>query len=204
MAVDVKGLSIQDIMSTYSAEDIKNMDRRDAAKITSRLVSAANKRLRRLKGSEVSSPLTKTDFFSVKDKDVRHIAKEYERLFEFLNKPTSTIKGYKKWRKKIKNEILGLDQNGVIEGALEDVFWDMYKDLYKDNRLFYKKEYKYETFEVIREEVLTSDRPDIVELRKKAFRRLLETDAIDQNEYERIVEKYSSLGGLYPDNEGNE
>ena len=53
--MNVKGLSIKDILN-IDLDAFNNLSESDLRKITSRLVSASNKRIRRLKEHDINSP----------------------------------------------------------------------------------------------------------------------------------------------------
>lgn len=103
--IQVGGLSIKDIMnipmgelSTYSLTDIKNL--------TSRLVSAGNKRARRFIAKYGANSIklksyTSKGKFSVKGiKTTKEALSEFERVSEFLSRKTSSIKGLKAYKKR--------------------------------------------------------------------------------------------------------
>lgn len=108
--INVSGLSIKDILN-MDYDDIRKLSESDLSRITSRLVSSANKRIKRLSQSDIGleSPAIESfrqrmggaEKFSVKvsgDKGERqgklqHIFTEAKH---FLNLKTSTVGGYKK------------------------------------------------------------------------------------------------------------
>ena len=98
-----KGKSIGDI-SSMSIEELNAMDRPTLAKAVSRLASAANKRLKRFEGSELESPATKSveksgGKFGTRGKTLNQLRSEFIRAKNFLGNKTSTIKGYKQFKK---------------------------------------------------------------------------------------------------------
>lgn len=105
--VNVTGLSIQDILD-MNPEDILKMKDADLTAIGKRLVSASNKRIRRLlasPGGEYSPALKKApkEGFSVDiAKGGTHrnkVLSEVTRMREFLSKKTSSVRGFTKVRK---------------------------------------------------------------------------------------------------------
>ena len=111
--MNVKGLSIKDI-TNLDWEDVSKLTRKELASITSRLVSASNKRLKRLEQSDSlgESPALR----SVKDRtgDIRFSVKgkthgQLERVFKeakhFLNLKTSTVSGYRNVLKNVRETI---------------------------------------------------------------------------------------------------
>lgn len=124
--MNVKGLKIKDILN-IDLETFNKLNESELRAITSRLVSAGNKRIRRLQEHEINSPaiqsLGKEKKFSTKlDKDtskqqrVNKLRGEFSRARSFLNAETSTIGGYKKFAKRTRSRIaseLGLSTKQV-------------------------------------------------------------------------------------------
>lgn len=105
--MNVKGLSIQDIMN-IDLDTFNKLNESELRHITSRLVSAGNKRIRRLKEKEINSPalqgLGKEQTFSTKlsqdtskQQRVNKLRQEFARARNFLTSETSTITGYKNY-----------------------------------------------------------------------------------------------------------
>lgn len=130
--VDVTGLSINDIMN-LDFDFLNSLQEKDIKKLTSRLVSAANKRIRRLRDSDVgkySPALNKVDkmgrLFSVEGKNTNEVRREFKMVKSFLQKKTSSISGYKKHRKETM-ERLGIKKWQSKEQEQE--FWSMYREI---------------------------------------------------------------------------
>ena len=117
--MNVKGLKITDILN-IDLDTFNKLNESDLRHITSRLVSASNKRIRRLEKHNINSSalqgLGKEKVFSTKlPKDVspqqrvNQLRAEYSRARSFLNAETSTIGGYNKFvrrtRKRIAKEL---------------------------------------------------------------------------------------------------
>lgn len=120
----VKGKSIKDIMS-IDPKDILKMSRKELSTYTSRLASAANKRLKRMYGKE-KNKFEYKDKFSVKDKNINQLRAEYARAKSYLQSNNS-LSGMKKTKKKVIN---GLKKQGVkITGKQYNKFWSVYKRL---------------------------------------------------------------------------
>lgn len=105
--MDVKGLSINDIMN-LSWERLNKLSEKELKQVTSRLVSASNKRLRRLENTTRG----KSSFayqtvenrgrkFSVRGKDVNQTKQEFKLAKQFLGYKTSTVKGWKAYRESV-------------------------------------------------------------------------------------------------------
>ena len=105
---DVTGKSIRDIMNIAEG-DFLSLTEKEQKAVTSRLVSAANKRVRRFVKSvgEVNlKSYTSEGKFSVKGKTKKggELAHEFNRVKEFLSRKTSSIRGYKQFKKKLNEE----------------------------------------------------------------------------------------------------
>ena len=124
--IDVTGMSIHDIMN-IDIETFNKLGEKDLRRITSRLVSASNKRIRALEKKELSTPAYRglgTDVrFSTKlsgdmtaSQRVNKIRQEFSRARNFLSLKTSTISGYKAVIKETKrnlSETLGLSPKQI-------------------------------------------------------------------------------------------
>ena len=140
-SIDVSGLSIEDIMD-IPFEMLNKLNRRDLAKITSRLASTANKRIKRLLNSEygeVSRALESiinrvkksgTTAFSVKGKDVNQLRNEFAQVKNFLNLKTSSVVGTKKVINKTL-ERLGVDRTNW-SNAKNKRFFKIYRKLVEE------------------------------------------------------------------------
>ncbi len=103
--MNVKGLRISDILD-IGLDEFNKLKESDLRHLTSRLVSASNKRIRRLEKHDLNTPayqqLGKTKSFSTKlpkgtssQQRVNRLRAEFSRARNFLASETSTIAGYK-------------------------------------------------------------------------------------------------------------
>lgn len=110
--IDVTGMSINDIMD-IDIETFNVLGERELRAITSRLVSASNKRVRALQQRDINSPAlrslgTDTAFSTQLPQDinpkqrVNKLRSEFARARNFLQMKTSTIKGYKRYAKQLR------------------------------------------------------------------------------------------------------
>ncbi|MBO7696331.1 MAG: hypothetical protein J6T10_27150 [Methanobrevibacter sp.] len=108
--MNVKGLSIEEIMN-IDLNSFNKLNESELRAITSRLVSAGNKRIRRLQGHDINSPAiqslgddktfsTKLPANISKQQRVNKLRQEFARARSFLTSETSTIRGYKKFKKR--------------------------------------------------------------------------------------------------------
>ena len=113
--IDVTGLSIEDIMD-IDIDTFNRLGERDLRAITSRLVSASNKRIRSLEKRGINSPAVRSlgsdGSFSTKlpsgvnkTQRVNKLRSEFSRARNFLQMKTSTIKGYKSYEKQVKQDL---------------------------------------------------------------------------------------------------
>lgn len=98
MKINVNGMSVEDIMKLSQA-DIGRLSRQDLAKVTSRLASAANKRIKRAVGTPYEQTILHragNATFSVKGKNQGQLQGEFARARNFLQKKTSSVSGASK------------------------------------------------------------------------------------------------------------
>lgn len=134
MARTYKQLSI---VSGMTVDDILKMDEKtfdalslsDLRKITGRLVSAGNRRLRAWEKREISTPATRSvdesgGAFSIAGKTKSGVVSEFMRVKKFMNRKTSTMKGFQEWQQNIETtltkknvplEISENDKKGYLE-----------------------------------------------------------------------------------------
>ena len=128
MPYDVTGKSIRDIMNIAEG-DFLSFTEKEQKLVTSRLVSAANKRARRFvkaTGQDINlKSYTSGGKFSVKGKTKKggELYKEFKRVKEFLSRKTSSARGYKEFIKKMKEppKYVGgrKEEAGVTEEGIE-------------------------------------------------------------------------------------
>lgn len=149
---DVTGLSIKDIAS-LSKSTIDQLSKSDLSKVTSRLVSAMNKRIRYLGKNAIGrlSPtyqayekrvrkgLGRDGFYSVKGKDPQQLKDLYKQLSKSLTSDVTTVKGWKKHRQEVFDQ-LGYDFNN--DQDREKKFWELYRKFQEQDPSYkqYRKE----------------------------------------------------------------
>ncbi len=130
-------MKITDIMD-LDWDDVRNMTRKELASITSKLASAANKRLRRFEEKGEVSPAyryaQRAGDFSVRNKNVNQLRAEYVRAKTFLQQETSSLR---KWEHVKTETVQTLNDMGVripkedvgkvmrIYGKVKDEFPDL-------------------------------------------------------------------------------
>ena len=129
-----------------TSKEFKKMDYSEQKRITSKLVSAMNKRIKRLGMSEIGrlSPTyqayeNRGSYYSIKDKEGKTLSGDalynrYEQLASSLEKATSV----RKW-KKLRNETLTKLNIEDIDTETEKAFWSMYRKFQEEPSRKYKQ-----------------------------------------------------------------
>lgn len=108
--MNVKGLTILEILD-IDLDAFNKLNESELRAITSRLVSAGNKRIRRLEKHNINAPAlqglgkekrftTKLQKGTPKQQRVNKLRAEFSRARSFLTSETSTIKGYKNFQER--------------------------------------------------------------------------------------------------------
>lgn len=137
--INVGGLSTKDIINI--GDNIVNYKRNDLARIVGRLVSTANKRIRKLGSTKLGqlSPAYRSrmgvnrykrksrtyGFFSTVGKNRSQLLREYKEAKGFLELKTSTVKGWNAIRQDIEQSI-GID---LSTKRKQNKFWKVYREL---------------------------------------------------------------------------
>lgn len=145
--MNVKGLKITDILN-IDLNTFNSLNESQLRSILSRLVSASNKRIRRLEEHNINSPalqgLGKQKVFSTKlptdtskQQRVNRLRSEFARARSFLTSETSTIGGYKKFTKRTTERIakelnidIGTLKDKIDVGKLFDLLHKAQRDGY--------------------------------------------------------------------------
>ena len=115
--VNLKGVSI-DKLTNLSATQIKQYDRKNLAKIVTKLSSAANKRVKNLEEHGYNTPAlrkaSRGGNFGAKGKNLKQLRSEYKRVSGFLKSETSTVRGYKSFLNRLSKKF---KEKGVKVGG---------------------------------------------------------------------------------------
>lgn len=134
--VDVRGMSIDDILA-IDPDRISRMSDADLTAVSKRLVSATNKRVRRLRASKTGkfSPAlhdVPEKGFSVnfaKDKNHRNrVYEEFSRMRDFLGRKTSSAKGWRDVRRQLHEKY-----NAPMDPEKASDFWRGYREFAAGN-----------------------------------------------------------------------
>lgn len=121
--MEVKGKSIQDIIS-MDMDDIMKMNSKDLKSLTNRLVSASNKRLKRLSQHSMGwiSPVYQKEKFSTRNKGRNELLREFKKTKNFLTAKTSTVRGWNFVRADMEKNLGGRLPKGKTRK-----FWRVYR-----------------------------------------------------------------------------
>lgn len=124
---DVTGKSVKEL-SQLSLNQLKKIEDKDVRTITSRLVSASNKRLRRLEkaGFKVATETRTIQPFSIKGKSIDEVREVFAKASYFLQLKTSTVKGQEDIKKRV--EAVTGQELTTEESILLNKAWGSYKD----------------------------------------------------------------------------
>lgn len=204
---DLTGSTIDELMSL---DNLYQLDKDSSKAVLNRLVSAANKRLRRLMKLDIPSPaliqrregasgatgngvtvnmkLTKTKKMKIKMfsskglKTTNEVRSQIRHVQNFLKSDTSTVKGYRKYRNGIVDR-MGREFKNKSE---EKRFWKVYEML--------KDKYGGEIYEVYR-----SDQVQKWLLEESGGRRMNRKDLYDSmvirmnEEYQKKIDKENAI-----------
>ena len=145
--MNVKGMTIKDIME-IDPDDLLKMNRQQLASITNRLISASNKRIRRLEQTSlgrtspayVSASKRDNGIFSIRGKDLNQVRHVFARAKGFLSMKTSTLGGWREVREDVEERLGG----GMTERQSKK-FWKAYRELEERKGGFLDKTYKNRT-----------------------------------------------------------
>lgn len=147
----------KDIVTGKSVEDILNMDvskltESELRKITGRLVSAGNKRVRRMVAEDEKSPaliaLQKSGgMLSTKGKNLNQLRSEFKRAKQFLQSQTSSLRGFRKVKRDTIKALKGKDI--ILTDDQWDVFWRSFEELKEIDKSVATQDLKYGTLDAI-------------------------------------------------------
>ena len=136
--IDVKGLSTNQILN-MDVNEINSMNYRTIRALASRLVSSMNKRIRQLRKSAPYSlalnSLPQNYQFSTKGLKRNEIRSLIGDMQQFGQMKTSTVKGWKDYRKNIEAKLGGK----LSDLKDESEFWRIYRTVKDSNHAIFQK-----------------------------------------------------------------
>lgn len=189
----VSGKSVEEILD-LSLDDFNQLTEKTLRQLTTRLVSAGNKRIKRLEKSNIYSPSYEAikdsgGKFSVKGKSLNELKSEFIRLKNFFGQKTSTVTGAKEVRNTV---ISNLKKEGVnISEEQYNRVFRVYEELKRHNPEIANKAFKYRTLS----EITRNDHPEDIEKMISDMEKKLNT--IYEEEMGEInIDEFSSLFNL--------
>lgn len=173
-------MKFTDLLKDLTTEKLNKMNRKELAKVVSKLNAVANKRLKRLEEKEKETSaynyvMRSGGKFSVRGKNLNELRKEYKRVSGFLQSKTSTLKG----AKQVENEFLQrVNQKNMTDNQKKD-FWTVYTRIEQLEPNF-AREYGSERLQRFIAQEMNNGYKDIDDLLEKA------RNEIDES-YERTV-----------------
>ena len=186
--MNVKGLKVSDILK-MDWEQINRLSEKDLKQITSRLVSASNKRIRRLE----SAKLGRSSFayqtveergrkFSVRGKNVGQTKQEFKLAKRFLEMKTSTVKGWNEYRISMEERTASATSGESLNwsGRTWGKYWKVYRRFEESHGGTFKKGDSDRIQQMLRSIMENNDK------RKSAdsFQRMIEDEYADMYESE--------------------
>lgn len=154
----VSGMTIDDIMN-IDYDTFSQLSHADLKKVTSRLISAANKRIKRMEKAGMSTPAMRAvqrgGALSVKNKNLNQVRSEYIRARQFLGYETSSFKG---WNAVVKETIKSLNNIGVnIDAEHFNELWELYEKMKEADHRVSDRQHKYNVLRELAYQIMHND-----------------------------------------------
>lgn len=197
--MDIKGLKISDIMD-ISWEKLNSLNLEEMRQLTGRLVSASNKRIRRLSKTARGTSSFAYQYveergknFSTRGKDINQLRTEFKTAKQFLSMKTSTIKGWNKYRKEMEQRT-GYATSGESVEWSESTwkkYWKVYRRFSETHGGTYKKGDSDRIQQMLTEIMNSNDKRKSVD----SFQKMIEDEYTDM--YESDMDKDTDLSDVF-------
>lgn len=181
--MNVKGLKVKDILN-IDLDAFNNLNESQLRALTSRLVSASNKRIRRLKERDINSPamrgLGDIEQFSTKlnedikpEQRVNQLRSRFAKIRNFMTSETSTISGFNKFVKRIKTKLaedLGMTYKDVDTKLNVGKMFDLLHQAQKDGLI---SSYRHSKGSLQGREIITEQMIDNPEMSYEDLKKIL-------------------------------
>lgn len=172
-------MKIKDIMA-FTPDQFNKLTDAELRKVTSSLISAANKRVRRLENAGQQSPalshvMQHGGRFSIKGKTFNQVRAEYARTRKFLESETGNLRG----ARRVENRVIsGLNNAGVnINSEQYNEFWKAYEKLKDLSPEVANTRFKYMAMKELSNRMESGKSPEeIAEAITKDFSRIYEEE----------------------------
>lgn len=179
-------MGIKDILS-MGLNEFNKLKESQLRSLTNKLVSAANKRVRRFQAAGEKSPaLSKVEqegIFSTRNKSFNELRQEFARTRRFLQSETGNLRG----AKRVQNQVINnLNRSGVnITRDQYNAFFDAYEKLKQQNPEVAERRFKYMAMKEISDRINDDTDPAaIAEALANDFNSIYEaTEEQEQDEY---------------------
>lgn len=179
-------MGIKDILS-MGLNEFNKLKESQLRSLTNKLVSAANKRVRRFEAAGEKSPaLSKVEqegIFSTRNKSFNELRQEFARTRRFLQSETGNLRG----AKRVQNQVINnLNRSGVsITRDQYNAFFDAYEKLKQQNPEVAERRFKYMAMKEISDRINDDTDPAaIAEALANDFNSIYEaTEEQEQDEY---------------------
>lgn len=179
-------MGIKDILS-MGLNEFNKLKESQLRSLTNKLVSAANKRVRRFEAAGEKSPaLSKVEqegIFSTRNKSFNELRQEFARTRRFLQSETGNLRG----AKRVQNQVINnLNRSGVnITRDQYNAFFDAYEKLKQQNPEVAERRFKYMAMKEISDRINDDTDPAAVaEALANDFNSIYEaTEEQEQDEY---------------------
>ena len=179
-------MGIKDILS-MGLNEFNKLKESQLRSLTNKLVSAANKRVRRFEAAGEKSPaLSKVEqegIFSTRNKSFNELRQEFARTRRFLQSETGNLRG----ARRVQNQVINnLNRSGVnITRDQYNAFFDAYEKLKQQNPEVAERRFKYMAMKEISDRINDDTDPAaIAEALANDFNSIYEaTEEQEQDEY---------------------
>lgn len=179
-------MGIKDILS-MDLNEFNKLKESQLRSLSNKLVSAANKRVRRFQTAGEKSPaLSKVEqegIFSTRNKSFNELRQEFARTRRFLQSETGNLRG----AKRVQNQVINnLNRSGVsITRDQYNAFFDAYEKLKQQNPEVAERRFKYMAMKEISDRInADTDPAAIAEALANDFNSIYEaTEEQEQDEY---------------------
>ena len=201
--MNVKGLKVKDIMN-IDLDTFNNLNESQLRAITTRLVSASNKRIRRLKERDINSPairgLGELNQFSTKldenvspQNRVNQLRHTFAKIRNFMASETSTISGYNKFVKRVKTKLaqdLGMTYEDVDKKLNVGKMFDLLHKAQKDGLI---SSYRHSAGSLQGREIITEKIIDNPEMSYEDLKKILQEESDLKYEEKEKAEQTEDL-----------
>ena len=187
-------MTIKDILS-IGLNEFNKLKESQLRSLTGKLVSAANKRVRRFEAAGEKSPalsqVEQEGMFSTRNKSFNEVRQEFARARRFLTSETGNIRGARRVRNRV---IENLRRTGVdISQDQYNIFFEAYEKLKQRDPAVAEKRFKYLAMREISNRIDDEmDPAEVVEALSRDFNSIYESAEEEEEMYANISEFFET------------